>query len=172
MRLSEKNYVLCGRRTEPGEEFSRRLREKELTVKNFTQKYLLNYFKLKNDHIRHYDEGFYIHPHSILRKILTYLRREKENHIVGCNFSCWKSDLEKINGFDEDFLLPTTGEDTDIERRMRHFGIQMKSCRYSANLIHLYHTKVFNPQISSQTEALMATKKEIFISKNGLRKLN
>jgi hypothetical protein len=46
-------------------------------------------------------------------------KRDKKAHLVGCNFSCFKSDLEKINGFDEDFSMPTTGEDTDIERRMR-----------------------------------------------------
>ena len=76
-----------------------------------------------------------------------------------------KKDLEKINGFDEDFTLPTTGEDTDIERRLRYFGIKMKSCRYCANVIHLYHKKVFNPDITSKTETLMETKKDQFICK-------
>ena len=168
IKLSKENTVLCGRRTEPGDFFSKRLRENSLTLESFKTNYFKNYFKLKDDNIRHYDEGIYLAPNSLPLKILNFFRRKKENHIVGCNFSCWKSDLEKINGFDEDFLLPTTGEDTDIERRMRYFGIQMKSCRYSANLIHLYHEKVFNPEISSRTEALMATKKDIFVCKNGL----
>ena len=169
--LSEKNSVLCGRRTEPGESFSKALREKEITVREFKKAYLKNYFKLKKDNIRHYDEGLSLTPNAISFKILKFLRRRKENHIVGCNFSCFKSDLEKINGFDEDFVLPTTGEDTDIERRLRHFDIKMKSCRYSANIIHLYHKKIFNPEISSKTEALMATKKDVFICKNGLRRV-
>jgi len=172
IQLSEKNTVLCGRRTEAGEFFSKQLREESLSLKSFRTQYFKNYFKLKDDHIRHYDEGLYLAPKSFLLKVLNFFRRKKENHIVGCNFSCWKSDLEKINGFDEDFLLPTTGEDTDIERRMRHFGIKMKSCRYSANLIHLYHKKIFNPEISSKTEALMARKKDIFVCKNGLRRLD
>ncbi len=170
--LSERKYVLCGRRTEPGEKFSSLLRNKELSVDMFTSKYISNYFKLQNDEIRHYDDGLYFHPDSIPFKLISQIRKNKENHIVGCNFSCWKSDLEKINGFDEDFILPTTGEDTDIERRLKHFGIQMKSCRYSANIIHLYHKKVFNKDISNETEALMETKKDIFICKNGLKKLD
>ncbi|MGB5792353.1 galactosyltransferase-related protein, partial [Poseidonibacter sp.] len=104
-------------------------------------------------------------------KTITKLRK-KENHIVGCHFSCWKKDLEMINGFDEDFKLPTTGEDMDIERRLRHFGIKMKSCRYSANVIHLFHKKVFNSDITSQTEAMMENKKDVFICENGLERLN
>jgi len=172
LKLQEKKTVLCGRRTEPGEKFSKQLREESLSIKDFTKNYIKNYFQLKKDQIRHYDEGFYFHHNSMILKLLAFIRRKKENHIVGCNFSCWKEDLEKINGFDEDFLLPTTGEDSDIERRMKHFGVKMKSCRYSANTIHLYHEKLFNPEISSKTEALMETKKDIFICKSGLKKLN
>ncbi|MBA3026787.1 MAG: glycosyltransferase [Sulfurimonas sp.] len=167
--LAQKNAVLCGRRSEPGEKFSHLLRTKELSVKDFVSNYISNYFQLKNDGIRHYDDGIYLHPSSSLLKLIKKFRK-KENHIVGCNFSCWKSDMEKINGFDEDFLMPTTGEDTDIERRMRHFGIKMNSCRYSANVIHLYHKKIFNNEISTQTKALMENKKDIFVCKNGLKK--
>jgi GT2 family glycosyltransferase len=167
--LAEENAVLCGRRTEPGEKFSKQLRTEELSVKEFVSRYVSNYFKLKNDNIRHYDDGIYFHPDSLILKLIKKFRK-KENHIVGCNFSCWKKDLEKINGFDEEFTLPTTGEDTDIERRMRHFGVKMNSCRYSANVIHLYHKKVFSTEISSQTEALMENKKNVFVCKNGLKK--
>lgn len=95
----------------------------------------------------------------------------KNSHIAGCNWSCYKKELEMINGYDEDFTLPTTGEDSDIERRLRHFGVVMKSCRNAANVIHLYHEKNFNPEITQKTEALMATKKDIFVCKNGLKKL-
>lgn len=168
-KLSEKNAVLCGRRTEPGENFSKLLRTRELNINEFVSQYIQNYFKLKNDEIRHYDDGIYFTPNSFMLKLIKKFRK-KENHIVGCNFSCYKSDLEQINGFDEDFHMPTTGEDTDIERRMRHFGIKMNSCRYSANVVHLYHKKIFNKEIATQTEALMETKKDIYVCKDGLKK--
>ena len=167
--LSEKKSVLCGRRTEPGEKFSSILREKNTNIKEFVSSYISNFFKLKKDDVRHYEDGIYFHPHSFLFKLIMKIRKNKQNHIVGCNFSCWKKDLEKINGFDEDFILPTTGEDTDIERRMTHFGIKMNSCRYSANIVHLYHKKIFDKDISSQTEALMESKKDIFVCKKGLK---
>ena len=41
--LAEKNAVLCGRRTEPGEKFSKLLRTRELSIEGFTTHYLSNY---------------------------------------------------------------------------------------------------------------------------------
>jgi len=104
-KLSQNNAVLCGRRTEPGEQFSTQLREKELSIQEFVSHYIQNYFKLKKDNIRHYDDGLPLSADSIILKLIKKFRK-KENHIVGCNFSCSKKDLEKINGFDEEFTLP------------------------------------------------------------------
>ncbi len=168
--LSQANTALCGRRTEPGEKFSQQLREGTLTLKTFESSYLKNYPAMSKDGIRHYDEGLYFPPNSMIFSLIHKFGR-KNSHIVGCNWSCFKKDLEMINGYDEDFTLPTTGEDSDIERRLRHFGVEMKSCRNAANVIHLYHEKNFNADITQKTEALMATKKDIFVCKNGLQKL-
>jgi hypothetical protein len=55
--LPEENTLLCGRRTEPGEKFSKQLRTRELSVKEFVSRYVSNYFKLKNDNIRQYHDG-------------------------------------------------------------------------------------------------------------------
>ena len=170
IQLSEEATALCGRRTEPGVHFSTKLRNRELTIKDFQKSYLLNYFSLSKDEIRHYDEGLYFAHDSIVFSLIHTLGR-KHSHIVGCNWSCYKKDLVRINGYDEDFTLPTTGEDTDIERRFKYFGIKMKSCRNAANVTHLYHEKIFNSDISSQTKALMETKKDIFICKNGIEPL-
>jgi len=170
VKLSENNTVLCGRRTEPGNSFSSLLRNKSITIQDFERDYLQNFFKLKKDECRHIEEGIYLGSDSLLFKLLNKLKKSKA-HIVGCNWSCFKSDITKINGFDEDFYLPTTGEDTDIERRLIHFGIQMKSCRNAAIVAHLYHEKIFNPEISSKMKQLMQTKQKIYICKNGLEKL-
>lgn len=170
LKLSSLNSVICGRRTEPGNKVSKKLKDRVLSIEQFSNSYIRLFLELKKDDVRHYDEGLFINPFSYIGKKLKE-KRDKKSHLVGCNFSCYKSDLEKINGFDEDFTLPTTGEDTDIERRMKHFGIEMKSCRNAANLIHLYHKKVFNLEITSQTEALMSSKSDIFVCSNGIKKL-
>jgi len=171
LELSEQDTALCGRRTEPGTRFSQMLRDHTVSVEDFQKNHLKNYFSLARDNIRHYDEGLYFPPSSALFALIHRIGR-KESHIVGCNWSCYKKDLEMINGYDEDFIFPTTGEDTDIERRLRHFNVKMKSCRNAANVVHLHHKKIFNPEISKKTEALMETKKEIFVCQNGLSRLN
>lgn len=165
--LQEINHVLCGRRSEPGKYFSAMLRDQKMTLKEYISNYISNFFALKRDHVKHYEEGIYLGKNHFIFKLLHRFSR-KDSHLVGCNFSCFKSDMIRINGFDEDFKMPTTGEDSDIERRMRILGIKMKSCRNVANMVHLDHPKVFNNDISAKTMALMQSKGDIPYCINGL----
>lgn len=167
LKLQEPDHVLCGRRSEPGKQFSTLLRTKKISPKQYESAYLLNFFALKQDNVKHYEEGIYFGSHHPIFHIIHRLSR-KNSHIVGCNFSCYKSDMIRINGFDEDFTMPTTGEDSDIERRMRLLGIQMKSCRNAANMVHLDHPKNFNPETSAKTMRLMESKGDNPYCTNGL----
>ena len=170
LKLAEKNSVLCGRRSEPGENITNKFRNRVILVKIYRKNYLKLFSEYKKDKdAKHYDAGIFINPNSFFGKILKR-KRDKKSHIVGCNFSCFKSDLEKINGFDEDFNMPTTGEDTDIERRMRLCNIEMKSCRNAAIIVHLYHKKVFNDEISRKSLELMHSKDNYHVCKNGIKK--
>ncbi|MBP9490777.1 MAG: glycosyltransferase [Aliarcobacter sp.] len=170
LKLAEENSVLCGRRSEPGDSISNKIRNRNISVKDYRKNYLKLFFEYKRDkNAKHYDAGIFINPNSLVGKILKN-KRDKKAHLVGCNFSCFKSDLEKINGFDEDFTMPTTGEDTDIERRMRLCNIEMKSCRNAAIIVHLYHEKVFDDEISKKTLELMNSKGDEFFCGNGIIK--
>lgn len=93
--------------------------------------------------------------------------------IIGCNFSCFKKDMEYINGFDEDYTTPSVGEDIDLTWRFQHFGIDSKSVRYLANTFHLYHPRTWNSENVNANNAIMKEKwdNEEFICKNGLKKL-
>ena len=166
--LQERNTVLCGRRSEPGSYYSSLLRSQKLSLSSFISNYILNFLSLKKDCVKHYEEGIFIRPESGLFTLVQKYIRRKEGHIVGCNFSCYKQDMIRINGFDEDFKQPTTGEDTDIERRMKLLDIQMKSCRNAANMVHLDHPKNFNSEISKNTMALMESKGSEPYCHNGL----
>lgn len=165
--LKQSHTVLCGRRSEPGGHFSTMLRNRTLDLQGYEKRYIRNFFALKRDQVKHYEEGIYLGAtHPIFHLIHAISR--KESHIVGCHFSCYKNDMIRINGFDEDFTLPTTGEDSDIERRMRLIGIRMKSCRNAANMVHLYHSKNFDSETASKTVALMNSKGDIPFCLNGL----
>lgn len=61
--------------------------------------------------------------------------------IVGCNFSCSKKALLAVNGFNQDFVNPGVGEDSDIEWRLREAGYQTKNIKFLAPLFHLYHDR-------------------------------
>lgn len=51
--------------------------------------------------------------------------------LIGCNMSIHKDDLLRINGFDERYRGPGTGEDSDIDYRLKLIGVQ---CRGVTNL--------------------------------------
>jgi glycosyltransferase involved in cell wall biosynthesis len=55
-----------------------------------------------------------------------------------CNFSAWRVDLERANGFDERY----SGwglEDSDLVIRLLHAGVRHKSARFAAPVFHLWH---------------------------------
>jgi len=169
--LAKENRVLCGRRVNPGKEFGTKLREGSLSLAGFKKHFFRNYFALKKDGIGHYDEGIYIHPKSLLFKLIQKLSKSRTNAaLLGCCWSIHKKELEKINGFDEDFNLPTVGCDTDVERRLRHFGLSFYSCRNAAITIHLWHEKVFDAKINKEAKKIMQKNIHNFVCKNGLTK--
>jgi cellulose synthase/poly-beta-1,6-N-acetylglucosamine synthase-like glycosyltransferase len=167
LKLQKPNQVLCGRRSEPGQHFSTQLRSRQMSLVTYEHKYLLNLFALKRDKVKHYKEGIYLGSHHPLFHLIHRFARQN-SHIVGCNFSCQKSDMIRINGFDEDFSMPTTGEDSDIERRMRLLNIQMKSCRNAANMVHLDHPRSFSSETSANSVKLMQSKGDNPYCSNGL----
>jgi glycosyltransferase involved in cell wall biosynthesis len=59
--------------------------------------------------------------------------------IWGCNWSIYKQNLIAINGFDEDYVKPGIGEDTDIEYRLLASGVKLKRIKHKAIQYHLHH---------------------------------
>ena len=74
-----------------------------------------------------------------------FLRRlflkDRKRYLLGCNFSVWKSDMLKVNGFDERFIYPGTGEDTDLEGRLSRIGVYPVSKKHLVTLFHFYHVQ-------------------------------
>jgi len=72
-----------------------------------------------------------------LHKIITGPRYSYKR-LRGCHMAFWKSDLVRINGFDERYT--TYGrEDSDIAMRMMHEGVKRVNLKWAAICYHLYH---------------------------------
>lgn len=168
IKLSEPGKVCTGKRSELGQKYSNLLFENKININSLSKNYLFWIIQLHLDKVHHYEDGIYL---PLLNKITStrYVR-----HIIGCNFSCYKTDMEKINGFNEEFKNPSEGEDVDITWRFRGLGIEMKSCRYIANVYHLWHKKGFDESDGKINRKIMhdSIEKNQFVCLNGLKKLN
>lgn len=58
--------------------------------------------------------------------------------LVGCNMAVWRSQLEAVNGFDENFV-GWGCEDDDLARRLRAAGARIKSVLGRTVAYHLWH---------------------------------
>jgi len=56
----------------------------------------------------------------------------------GCNFSAYRSDVERVNGFDECFQ-GWGFEDSDFAARLIESGVRLKTGRLATNVYHLWH---------------------------------
>ena len=140
VKQAEKKIVLAGKRVELGENITKEIRSKKLTVSRLTNKYWFFLPKLIKDKTRHLEDMLHVSYKSFLAPII----RKEVNYIIGCNWSAFKEDILTINGFDETYTLPAVGEDVDLGWRFRGLEIELKSCRHNANLVHLYHKKRFD----------------------------
>jgi glycosyltransferase involved in cell wall biosynthesis len=111
----------------------------------------------------HWDEGI-----LITNQVLHRWVNSKQPTLLGCNYSLEKSLLEEINGFNEDFV-GYSGEDTELEYRLRLAGVRFQWVRHLAIQYHLFHPSRtvnqgnLNALAQSQAEGKAACR-------NGLRK--
>jgi predicted glycosyltransferase involved in capsule biosynthesis len=70
-----------------------------------------------------------------------------------CNLSAWRSDLVRVNGFDERY----SGwglEDSDLVIRLLHAGVKHKSARFAAPVFHLWHRDNDRTQLAANRRKL------------------
>ena len=111
---------------------------------------------------RYVEEAFYC-------GLAQWLRRPVK-HLVGSNMSMSKQDLMSINGFDENYTLPATGEDYDIEWRMQANGCKIVSLRNLAVQYHLYHKENWHDHEQNMVYCRAQQEKNEYICQNGIRK--
>ncbi len=97
--------------------------------------------------------------------------RKKVKHLIGSNMSVSRQALISINGFDENYTLPATGEDYDIEWRLLALGYHMVSLKNLSVQYHLYHKENWSGNDENMTYCLQKQKTQQIICKNGINKL-
>ncbi|MCX6075024.1 MAG: glycosyltransferase [Campylobacterales bacterium] len=167
---AQKGIVLCGKRFELGPKFTDKVKRHELNIRNIEKKFLWYLPSMIQDNARHPEDGLIFKSNSFISR---QIHKRYVRHIIGCNWSCYKEDFLKINGFDETYRLPAEGEDVDPSWRFRGAGIELKSCRNNANILHLYHPKRFSAVEGDVNKAIMEKHRaqNAYFCKNGITKL-
>lgn len=171
LSCAKEKRVCAGKRVELGEGYSNKLYDDELTIDELSNSFVRRIISLHKDNVRHYEDGIYVQPDSFLYK--NFIQKKHINYLIGCNFSCYKKDIESINGFDEDYKHPAIGEDVDINWRFRADGTEVISCRNIANVYHLWHKKGFGASEGEINNKILQKNLEAnrYVCLNGLQKL-
>jgi glycosyltransferase involved in cell wall biosynthesis len=85
-------------------------------------------------------------------------RRSKNfswRRIKSCNLGVWRSDLERVNGFDESFV-GWGYEDSDVVLRLFHAGVMRKYGAFATEVFHLWHREAERDQESSNRQVVLA----------------
>ena len=99
---------------------------------------------------------------ALLRLPLGPLRKLRPRQWRGarsCNLAVWRSDLERIDGFDASF----TGwgrEDSDLLIRLLRCGLRRKDGRFATGIIHLWHPpldRALLPANDARIDAVLQT---------------
>jgi len=168
---SKPKRVCAGKRVELGQGYTQKLYDYELSIDELSNSFIRKIISLHKDKVRHYEDGIYVRPNGFLYN--SFIQKKHINYIIGCNFSCYKKDMEAINGFNEDYKLPSVGEDVDINWRFRADGTEVISCRNIANVYHLWHKKGFGASDGETNNKILRENFDInrFVCLNGLKKL-
>ena len=163
----QQGQVLSGRRILMGPRGTAYLMEKPLSRKRFGCGL---FWALLNDTLH----GSKTRMEHMLHVRCEWLRRlfvhDKERFILGCNFSLFKSDLLKVNGFDERFLYPGYGEDIDLWFRLGRAGIKTYSRKGLLIQYHCYHKRFDTNYAPNQQLMQENTEKNVTWTPYGIQK--
>lgn len=84
------------------------------------------------------------------------LRRIRQSGWQGarsCNLAIWRSDLDRVDGFDADYS-GWGKEDSDIIVRLLHAGVRRKEGLFATGVIHLWHAEADRSHLSENESRL------------------
>ncbi len=153
----EEGICLTGRRVNLSEKITN-----QLTTENVKQGFLeRKYLRLCIDGIfgdtTDVEKGFYFK-----NKFIKHYFNKKKRGLLGCNFSLYKKELLAINGFDERYVAPSIGEDSDVQFRLELNNVKIKSLNNIAVQYHLHHKIQPRPEANLSLFESVKSSKEIF----------
>lgn len=92
----------------------------------------------------------------VLRLPLGPLRRMRPHAWKGarsCNLAVWRSDLDRVDGFDASFS-GWGKEDSDLLVRLLHAGVRRKDGAYATGVLHLWHPEADRTQLAQNEQRL------------------
>lgn len=129
--------------------------------KNWWWLFLTMFWMKDNNSIK----GFRIQSPWLYKKL-----NRKPRGIVGSNFSVFKNDLFKVNGFDMSYHKPGIGEDSDIDFRLSGLGITPVPMCFQGVQYHLYHKLLVRAEVNEAQFAEVQRAKK-YITECGLKEL-
>jgi GT2 family glycosyltransferase len=142
-RMIDKQSIAFGKRVNLGEKITKTIYEtQDLNLLKFSNLLRSDSGKVK--------EGLFL-PFSL---------KFKDTGLLGCNWGVLKSNLQEINGYDEDYISAGVGEDVDIEWRLKASGLKMVSTKNKAIVYHLYHPKGYSDDSVQANYKLLHKKQE------------
>ena len=169
LRFSTRRSIVAGKRIKLGPAYSDVFRENIEQLAVLQRRVTREARQVRKDGAKFYEEGIYVDPDGLL-SFIPRLRRMTQ--LKGCNMSFYREAIERINGFDEDYVLPAIGEDIDLTWRFQRAGYHLKSVRNFAVQYHLHHKENWTDQSVNQALMSEKMKRNEFVCRNGLLKLN
>ena len=133
-RFAQEGLYIQGSRVLLQSEFTSSLIKKNLFIK---PSFYLDHAKNKINMLRL----------PFLTKLMSYFKNQNINRIRGCNFSLFKEDIIKVNGFNEE--ITTWGrEDSEFVQRLFNSGVRKQHVKFSGIQYHLYHKERIHNNIN------------------------
>jgi len=103
-----------------------------------------------------FSQGIRRRRHAVRNLALSrmlFWKRTGQNAIRGCNQAYWKSDLQRVNGFNEAFV-GWGREDNEVAARLYNVGVRRRNLKFQALAIHLHHPPR-QPQGTNPNDAIL-----------------
>lgn len=159
-----RGQVCSGRRAELGAGLSRFILQRPQLFANLINPLVYSLLTVPAllDGAKNYEAGLY-------SQFLQQKTQHKQPGILGCNFSAYKEDLLRVNGFNEDYNAPAIGEDADLEWRLRQVGVTVKNIKFLAPVYHLFHEHKFQASDINKTIMQDTIKHHKVICEHGIK---